>query len=46
MTGRRGRPHKPPDDEPPPTRQSNPTDPDSASMRRSDAHEHRQAYNA
>ena len=44
--GRRGRPPKPPDDGPPPTRQSNLTDPDSALMRRSDAHEYRQAYNA
>lgn len=45
-TGRRGRPPKPPEDDPPPTRQSNLTDPDSALMRRSDAHEYRQAYNA
>ena len=45
-TGRRGRPPKPPDDLPPPDRQSNLTDPDSALMRRSDAHEYRQAYNA
>jgi transposase len=44
--GRRGRPPKPPEDDPPPTRQSNLTDPDSALMRRSDAHECRQAYNA
>jgi transposase len=44
--GRRGRPPKPPDDEPPPQRQSNLTDPDSALMRRSEAHEYRQAYNA
>jgi transposase len=44
--GRRGRPPKPPDDLPPPERQSNLTDPDSALMRRSDAHEYRQAYNA
>ena len=44
--GRRGRQLKPPDDEPPPERQSNLTDPDSALMRRSDAHEYRQAYNA
>ncbi len=43
---RRGRPPKPPEDEPPPTRQSNLTDPDSALMRRSDAHEYRQACNA
>jgi transposase len=45
-TGRRGRAPKPPDDAPPPDRQSNLTDPDSALMRRSDAHEYRQAYNA
>jgi transposase len=44
--GRRGRPPTPPDDAPPPERQSNLTDPDSALMRRSDAHEYRQAYNA
>jgi transposase len=44
--GRRGRPPKPPDEAPPPERQSNLTDPDSALMRRSDAHEYRQAYNA
>jgi transposase len=44
--GRRGRPPKPPEDDPPPERQSNLTDPDSALMRRSDAHEYRQAYNA
>jgi transposase len=44
--GRRGRPPKPPDDDPPAERQSNLTDPDSALMRRSDAHEYRQAYNA
>jgi len=43
-TGRRGRPPKPPDDDPPPERQTNLTDPDSALMRRSDAHEYRQAY--
>ena len=45
-TGRRGRPPKPPNEDPPPERQSNLTDPDSALMRRSDAHEYRQAYNA
>jgi transposase len=45
-TGRRGRPPKPPEDDPPSTRQTNLTDPDSALMRRSDAHEYRQAYNA
>lgn len=44
--GRRGRPPKPPDETPPPSRQSNLTDPDSALMRRSEAHEYRQAYNA
>ncbi len=43
---RRGSPPTPPDDTPPPERQSNLTDPDSALMRRSDAHEYRQAYNA
>jgi transposase len=43
---RRGSPPTPPDDTPPPGRQSNLTDPDSALMRRSDAHEYRQAYNA
>ncbi|GBR07986.1 transposase [Acetobacter oeni] len=45
-TGRRGRAPKPPDDEPPPERQVSLTDPDSRLMRRSDAHEVRQAYNA
>lgn len=45
-TGRRGRPPKPPEDNPPPERQSNLTDPDSALMRRSEEHEYRQAYNA
>ena len=44
--GRRGRPPKPPDEAPPPERQINLTDPDSALMRRSNAHEYRQAYNA
>lgn len=44
--GRRGSKPKPPDDTPPPERQCNLTDPDSALMRRSDAHEYRQAYNA
>ncbi len=44
--GWRGRPPVPPDDDPPPERQGNLTDPDSALMRRSDAHEYRQAYNA
>jgi len=44
--GRRGSPPKSPDDAPPPERQTNLTDPDSALMRRSDAHEYRQAYNA
>ena len=44
--GRRGSKPKPPDDTPPAERQSNLTDPDSALMRRSDAHEYRQAYNA
>ena len=41
-----GRPPKPPDDEPPPSGQSNLTDPDSAPMRKSKRHEYRQAYNA
>jgi transposase len=44
--GRRGRPPKPPDDSPPPDRQINLTDPDSQLMRKSKAHEYRQAYNA
>jgi transposase len=44
--GRRGRPPKPPDETPPPDRQSNLTDPDSQLMRKSKAHEYRQAYNA
>src|SRR5580765_3266295 len=44
--GRRGRPPKPPDALPPPPSQTNLTDPDSTLMRRSDAHEYRQAYNA
>jgi transposase len=45
-TGRRGRPPTPPEDDPPPTRQANLTDPDGAPMRRSDAREYRQAHNA
>jgi transposase len=44
--GRRGRPPKPPDEIPPPERQINLTDPDSQLMRKSKAHEYRQAYNA
>ncbi|MGH8749718.1 MAG: IS1182 family transposase [Burkholderiales bacterium] len=44
--GRRGRPPKPPDETPPPARQTNLTDPDSQLMRKSTAHEYRQAYNA
>ena len=44
--GRRGRPPKPPDETPPADRQSNLTDPDSQLMRKSKAHEYRQAYNA
>ena len=44
--GRRGRPPVPPEETPPPERQTNLTDPDSALMRRSKAHEYRQAYNA
>jgi hypothetical protein len=43
--GRRGRPPKPPDATVPPDRQSNLTDPDSQLMRKSKAHEYRQAYN-
>ncbi len=43
--GRRGRPPKPPDETPPPDRQINLTDPDSQLMRKSEAHEFRQAYN-
>ena len=43
---RRGRPPKPPDDKPPADRQTNLTDPDSQLMRKSKAHEYRQAYNA
>jgi transposase len=42
----RGRPPKPPDETPPPDRQINLTDPDSQLMRKSNAHEYRQAYNA
>jgi transposase len=45
-TGRRGQPPKPPEERPPPERQSNLTDPDSQLMRKSKAHEYRQAYNA
>jgi transposase len=41
--GRRGRPPKAPDDEPPPDRQINLTDPDGKLVRRSEAYEHRQA---
>jgi transposase len=44
--GRRGRPPKPPNGTPPPDRQINLTDPDSQLMRKSKAHEYRQAYNA
>jgi transposase len=44
--GRRGRPPKLPDGTPPPERQSNLTDPASQLMRKSKAHEYRQAYNA
>ncbi|MBU6406608.1 MAG: transposase [Alphaproteobacteria bacterium] len=42
----KGRKPEPPDDEPPPERQTNLTDPDSSLMRKSKAHEYRQAYNA
>jgi transposase len=45
-TGRRGQPPKPPAETPPPTQQTNLTDPDSQLMRKSKAHEYRQAYNA
>ena len=41
---RRGGKPKPPDDAPPPDRQSNLTDPDSKLMRKSKRHEVRQAY--
>jgi hypothetical protein len=44
--GRRGRPPKPPEETPPPDRQINLTDPDAPLMRKSKAHEYRQAYNA
>jgi transposase len=44
--GRRGRPPMPPDETPPPERQINLTDPASQLMRKSKAHEYRQAYNA
>jgi transposase len=46
--GRRGKPPIAPDDDAPPPadRQTNLTDPDSALMRKSGAHEYRQAYNA
>ena len=44
--GRRGRPPKPPDESPPADRQTNLTDPASQLMRKSKAHEYRQAYNA
>ena len=44
--GRRGRPPKPPDETPPPDRQSNLTDPNSQPMRKSKHHEYRQACNA
>lgn len=44
--GRRGRPPKPPDQTPPPDRQTNLTDPASQLMRKSERHEFRQAYNA
>ena len=45
-TARRGRLPTPPDEAPRPERQSSLTDPESALMRRSGAHEHRQTYNA
>ena len=43
---RHGGKPKPPDDAPPPDRQTNLTDPDSQLMRKSKRHEFRQAYNA
>jgi transposase len=43
---RRGRKPEPPDDAPPPDKQTNLTDPDSSLMRKSKRHEYRQAYNA
>jgi transposase len=42
----RGTAPKPPDDLPPPDAQMNLTDPDSKLMRKSNAHEYRQSYNA
>jgi hypothetical protein len=45
-TGRRGRPPKPPEETPPADRQTNLTDPGSQLMRKSKAHEYRQACNA
>lgn len=45
-TERRGRAPKPPEDKSPPDRQISLIDSDSRLMRRSDAHEFRQAYNA
>ncbi len=44
--GGAGRKPKPPDDAPPPERQTNLVDPDSRLMRKSKHHEYRQAYNA
>jgi transposase len=44
--GKSGRAPKPPDETPPAERQTNLTDPDSQLMRKSAAHEYRQAYNA
>jgi hypothetical protein len=43
---RTSRPTKPPDEAPPPDRQSNLPDPDSQLMHKSKHHEYRQAYNA
>lgn len=43
---RKGRKPEPPDEDPPPQRQTNLTDPDSSLMRKSKHHEYRQAYNA
>ncbi len=44
--GRKGRQPEPPDEDPPPDRQTNLTDPGSRLMRKSARHEYRQAYNA
>ncbi len=43
---RKGKKIKPPDDKPPPSAQSNLTDPDSGLMRKNEGSEYRQSYNA